>query len=101
KFQPFAVTSSVVGSSFTILTDIPDPMVAGATVEVEVAVQGRGVLDALLIEPNPVDYGTVIIGGTEEKDFTVKNLLSSAVDLILRPGPPGESAVLTRSGNGL
>lgn len=99
KFQAFAATGSVSVSSFQILADAVDEL--GQPVQATVEVRGRGVDQALSIMPNPVDFGTVIIGGSEEREFTVRNLLSNPVDLLLRPGAPGEGAILIRGGNGM
>ncbi len=98
-FQALAATSSVVESSFTVETD--RPLADGTGVlKVTIAVRGRGVAEALAIEPMPVDFGTIIAGTSIERDFMVTNRLSSPVDLFIRMGNDGKPEINQTDGNG-
>lgn len=98
-FQPLTVTSSAVLSSFTIETD--RTLADGTGVlKVEVGVRGRGVADALAVEPLPVDFGTIIAGTSIERDFVVTNRLGSPIDLFIRVGADGKPELPVTDGNG-
>jgi hypothetical protein len=96
-FQPETVTMAPVESHFVIQTDVSDGM--GGKVAITVTVRGRGVSSGLGVNPNPVDFGTVLVGSSRELDFTLTNNLAGPVDLVTMIGADGRPPV-DSSGNG-
>jgi HYDIN/CFA65/VesB family protein len=78
-FQPFVEMATPAMSSFDIITDIPDSMGKGGFSTVTVEVRGRGVKSGLIVEPNPVDFGKVLAGGSKTVDVKITNALSVPV----------------------
>jgi hypothetical protein len=69
-FRPFVAEELPFESKLVIMAD-GQPMT--------VIVRGRGVESGLIVTPNPVDFGSVLIGATKEMEVTVTNALSETV----------------------
>lgn len=90
SFRAFAAMDEPVESFFVIKSDVR---------ELTVKVKGRGIGGALLFDPEPVDFGTVLTGSSEERDFKVTNISAYAVDLRSERGNDG-APLVTSSGTG-
>lgn len=94
SFQPLAAMAEPVQSSFTLVTNIADRG------QVKIELQGRGVKDALLIEPAPVDFGEVLVGSSRTMPVKITNLLSSDVELLGAVTAAGTPDIEHRMGMG-
>lgn len=82
-------------SAFRFVTDI---VKKEKQVVVTVTTRAHTIAPAILIEPNPVDFGPVLVGSAKEIDVAITNLLPIAVDLfatgdggpfVVQQGGPG------------
>lgn len=73
-YQPFQESEEPNEVSFTLETAPEDA-------EVTVKLRGRGVRSGLIVDPNPIDFGTVLVGSTRDLQVTLTNALSSPVEL--------------------
>ncbi|MFO0724223.1 MAG: choice-of-anchor D domain-containing protein [Myxococcota bacterium] len=98
SFQPLAEMTDPVHTSIKFYTDILDDQKNPAAYTVEV--QGRGVKSGLEIMPNPVDFGTVLIGSSKTLDVTITNKLATPVDVITRLNDMLQPAIINQGGLG-
>jgi hypothetical protein len=75
SFQAFEPMAEAARSSFVIETD------AGETVRATVDVSGRGIVSGLVVDPNPIDFGTVLIGSSASVPVTITNTLDAEVEV--------------------
>jgi hypothetical protein len=99
-FQPFMEMATPVSSMFTFRTDIPDSSMKGAQLSYPVTVSGRGVKSGLVIQPNPVDFGTVLFGSSKNVDVKITNALSVAVDVKTKMDASGKPDIMLTQGTG-
>lgn len=89
-FRAFSMMEMPVESSFVIKTDAK---------ELTVRVKGRGVGPALRFDPDPVDFGNVLTGSSEQRDVMITNISGVPVDLKTVAGNDGMPE-LNITGNG-
>lgn len=70
SFQAFQVMADPVTSSFTVRTDAVN---GDRPVQATIAVTGRGVPNPLRVRPDPLDFGTVLIGSSRTLPLTLTN----------------------------
>lgn len=95
-FQPFA-PDTAAQSNFRFVTDI---MVKKTPVIVPVTVRANSLPPQILIEPNPIDFGSVLVGSTREVELTITNLLPFSVDFFSTVNESGMPLVIHRGGAG-
>ncbi len=83
SFLPLAEMAEPVATYVKFYTDIKDETTK-ADVSYTVNVKGRGIKSGLEIEPNPVDFGTVLIGSSKTLEVKITNKLSVPVDVVTR-----------------
>lgn len=96
-FQPFQAMEVPVESDLVIHTDIP---AGDAKVQLVVKVRGRGIESGLLVEPNPVDFGSVLIGSSRTMEARITNLLSEPVDVTTALEANGAAKIEPLGGSG-
>lgn len=94
-FQPFADQQDPVSSWFKFNYDC-----AETCKNFTVTVTGRGVTSGLRIEPDPIDFGTVLIGSSRTLDVTITNTLSVGVDVTTRLDQNGVPEIVNMGGLG-
>ncbi|MEQ9495656.1 MAG: choice-of-anchor D domain-containing protein [Deltaproteobacteria bacterium] len=72
KFRPFEAMDEPADSIVKLVTEAET---------FEVTLRGRGVASGLIVEPNPVDFGSVLLGSVETLDVQVTNALSESIEL--------------------
>ncbi|MCK6544713.1 choice-of-anchor D domain-containing protein [Myxococcota bacterium] len=100
SFLPYAEMEQAVESSFRIVTDIKANDAGTEFVTYTVRVRGRGVDSGLLVEPNPVLFGKVLVGSSSTLDVVVTNKLSIPVDVTTRLGGDGRPEIVNQGGLG-
>lgn len=98
SFRPFAAMEEPVESTFTFKTDAVDEN--GAPHTFTVRVRGRGIETGLIVEPMPVDFGTVLVGSTKTLDIKITNALGVPVDVLSHLNERGEPQVDNQGGLG-
>jgi hypothetical protein len=92
RFQPFQASETPY--SVVVTLELAD----GTTATVEL--RGRGVDSGLEITPNPLDFGTVLVGTARTLELTLTNRLSEAVVLRSKDHAGGKATAISSSGNG-
>lgn len=98
-FQPFSTQMEPVESTITLHTDLVTDKGQPPRTFV-VRVKGRGVNSGLLVEPNPVDYGRVLVGSTKTMEIKLTNRLPIAVDITTRLGADLKPQIINQGGLG-
>lgn len=96
SFQPFADQAEPVRSFIRFVYDCD---AEGTCKTFTVNVSGRGVTSGLTVEPEPVDFGTVLIGSSRTLDVTITNNLS--VDVAVRTPVDAQGRALITNMGGL
>ncbi|MBI2377622.1 MAG: choice-of-anchor D domain-containing protein [Deltaproteobacteria bacterium] len=92
-FRAFAPMDAPGSATFEITTD------AVATPSLEVGLRGRGVPSGLIVRPDPVDFGTVLVGTVRDLDVEIENGLSVSVPVVTRFDGAGAPAI-SNAGHG-
>jgi hypothetical protein len=98
SFQPLTASSTPAMSVMTLDTDITDGH--GGRTKVPVNVKGRGVKSGILVQPEPVDFGKVLVGSSRLLDVKVTNALSVPVDIVTKVGADGKADIPNSNGAG-
>ena len=98
SFQPFVAMEAPVETFIKLSTDATDT--AGALINYTIRLSGQGIISGLEIVPNPVDFGTVLVGSSRQLDVTIKNTLSVDVDVISRLDDQGRPVIVNQAGLG-
>jgi hypothetical protein len=99
-FQAVQDMPMAAESSFTFVTDVPDDKNPKIYKTISVTVRGRGVKNGLQVEPNPIDFGTVLSGSSKTLDIKITNLLSAPVDVTTNLTPTGKADIPNTAGSG-
>ncbi|MBI2374183.1 MAG: choice-of-anchor D domain-containing protein [Deltaproteobacteria bacterium] len=91
SFLPFETNETPIESSITLKTDARTA--AGSQETVAVTLRARGIIDALQIEPNPADFGAVLVGSSAFLDLTITNISAVPVSLSATRGRDGHPEV--------
>jgi hypothetical protein len=100
SFTPFAPMETPVETTLRIATDVDSKDAPGTPLSLGLVLLGRGIDSGLKVEPNPLDFGTILGGTTKELDVTVTNELSIAVPLLTDRAPDGSPLLSETSGPG-
>lgn len=100
SYQPFRETEEPVETSVRLHTDLDDPNNPGQKLVYTVRLTGRGIASGLVIEPSPVDFGTVLVGSSRELEVTLTNRLSVPVNVATRRGANGQPELDRVAGDG-
>jgi len=98
-FRAFSATPEPISTTITLSTDGQEE--DGTLLSIPVTLRGRGVRDVLRIEPNPADFGTVLVGSSRELDITITNLLATPVALNTLFDGGGRPVITTEAGHGM
>jgi hypothetical protein len=94
SFQPFADMETPIESSFIFHSDQENAPTF------TVRLRGRGISSGLEVQPNPVDFGTVLIGANRTIDVTITNRLAVPVDVVSRLTDDGRPQIVNQGGLG-
>lgn len=97
-FQAFEAMQEPVEATFRMKLDQKDD--AGNPITHTVRVLARGVESGLEIEPNPVDFGNVLVGSSRTLDVTITNRLSVDIELYTKVGSDGRAEIVNQGGLG-
>ena len=97
SFQPFADMEEPLRWFFRLHYDCD---AEGTCTTFTVDVTGRGISSGLLVEPNPVDFGTVLVGSSHELDVRITNALSVGVDVRTKVDGSGVPILANQGGLG-
>lgn len=97
-FQAFEAMEEPVEATFRMVLDQTDD--AGNPITHTVRVLARGVESGLEVEPNPVDFGNVLVGSTRTLDITITNRLGVDIELYTRVGSDGRAEIVNQGGLG-
>lgn len=98
SFRPYVEQAEPVTSYIKFITDVQDA--SGNLVSYTVNVKGQGIRSGLEIVPNPVDFGTVLVGRPKDLQVTIKNTLSVPVDVVSRLDDQGRPQIVNLAGLG-
>jgi hypothetical protein len=98
SFRPYVEQAAPVESYLKFITDVKDS--AGAFVSFTVRLTGQGIKSGLEVMPNPVDFGTVLVGRPKDLQVTIKNTLSVDVDVFSRLDDQGRPQIINQAGLG-
>ncbi len=97
SFQPFVDMEEPLRWFFRLHFDCDrEGMCKTFTVDVT----GRGISSGLKVEPNPIDFGTVLVGSSRDLDVKITNELSVAVDVRTKLDGNGRPALDNQGGLG-
>lgn len=99
SFSPSQVTSEVIESSFTIDSNYQNDNSDG-TVKLTVVVKGRGIMQGLTVDPNPVDFGTVLVGSFRDATITITNHETNPIQLMSTLDMSGHPVIERVGGTG-
>jgi len=97
SFQPYAEQEMKVTSFFKLIHDCDK---AGECQTFTITVSGRGVTSGLIVEPDPVDFGKVLVGSSRTMDVTITNALSVGVDVRTKINAEGKAELKNQGGAG-
>ncbi|MEE2901964.1 MAG: choice-of-anchor D domain-containing protein, partial [Myxococcota bacterium] len=96
SFQPLKDQESKVTSFFKLTYDCD----IGDCKTFTVNVSGRGVTSGLIVEPDPVDFGSVLVGSSRTIDVKITNVLPIAVSVNTKIDGSGKAEIKNTSGRG-
>lgn len=100
SFTPFAPMATPVESTLHFVTDVDSKDAPGTPISLALTLKGRGIDSGLLVEPNPLDFGTILGGTTKQLELVVTNQLQIPVPLLTDRGADGSPALSETTGPG-
>lgn len=97
SFQPYSEQEMKVTSFFKLIHDCNKK---NECQTFTITVSGRGVTSGLIIEPDPVDFGKVLVGSSHTMDVTITNALSVGVDVRSKLNAEGKAELKNLGGLG-
>lgn len=99
SFQPFVASGAEpFSSTFTLESSASDE--AGNPIRRTVTVRGRGVVAAISVTPNPLDFGAVLAGSSRTLSVTITNLLTDPITLTSETDGQGSAIARHVAGDG-
>lgn len=98
SFVAFAVSEVPVESRITFVTDLETE--SGEPLRYSALVRARGIHSGLLVEPQPVDFGTVLVGSSKTLTVRIRNGLDVATPVRTRVDGAGRPEISVSGANG-
>jgi hypothetical protein len=98
SFLPYVEMAMPVTTELRFITDVKDE--AGNPVTFTLRLSGRGIKSGLLVEPNPADFGTVLVGSSATREIRITNKLSVPVDVLTKLDEAGRAEIVNQGGLG-